>query len=67
MTNGIIQSEIQSMIDYVDGHEPETTILKQLQQELIEKIKSYELYYLKDNGKETNFVLKLSLIGDNKE
>ena len=65
MTDGIIQEVITKMYieRYIMGLP--TSHLYQLQQELIEKIKQYELLCYKDNGQPTTYITKVRLIGDN--
>jgi len=74
MTDGMIQHTIKPFLDKYLQHDKEfyyeandvAMDLQKIQNALIDSITRYELFYLKDNGKETNHVLKFSLIGDAK-
>lgn len=62
--NGIIQKVFDKYIDRTAPKTPPFDILSDIESKLIEEIKNYQLLCEKDNGRETLYVLKISLIGD---
>ena len=67
MTHGIIQEVIKKIILDIPAEWYHRSTFITLEQELIKKIKQYELLCYKDNGQPTTYVPKTRLIGDNQE